>query len=199
VSRQITFCVVADGGTDRLLVPIIQWAIHHLDPDVEILEPEFRKRMGSVSEFFERHTPETHLIFMHRDAENRPMAERRSEILRVNHSRVVPVVPVRMSEAWLLFDGVAIARAADRPSSTVDVPKIHELEGIADPKSRLEGLIIEAAGSPRGRRLKVLKQSLVDRRVSVASLIADYQPLESLSAFRQFQQDLASLYPYAVQ
>lgn len=39
--------IVADGGTDRLLVPIIQWAVHRLDPGVEILEPEFRKRKGA--------------------------------------------------------------------------------------------------------------------------------------------------------
>ena len=51
MSRQLTFSVVADGGTDRLLVPIIQWAIHRLDPQVEILEPEFSKRSGSVKEF----------------------------------------------------------------------------------------------------------------------------------------------------
>ena len=31
-----------------MLVPVIQWAIHRLDPEVEILEPEFRKRRGSV-------------------------------------------------------------------------------------------------------------------------------------------------------
>ena len=31
VNRQLAYAVVADGGTDRLLVPIIQWAVHRLD------------------------------------------------------------------------------------------------------------------------------------------------------------------------
>ena len=44
----MTWSIVADGGTDRMLIPIIEWAIHRLDPEVEILEPEFRKRRGSV-------------------------------------------------------------------------------------------------------------------------------------------------------
>ena len=48
MNRQLTWSIVADGGTDRLLVPVIQWAMHRLDPDVEILEPEFRKRHGSI-------------------------------------------------------------------------------------------------------------------------------------------------------
>ena len=70
MSRQLTFSVVADGGTDRLLVPIIEWAIHRLDPQVEILEPEFSKRHGRVQEFLKSYTPEAMLIFVHRDSEN---------------------------------------------------------------------------------------------------------------------------------
>ena len=101
-----------------------------------------------------------------------------------------------MSEAWILFDGPAIAGAADRPSYRVTVPEIAELEKLADPKRRLEELLLEAAGSPSGRRLKNFKRSIVDRRVSVASRIADFSPLEALSAFAQFQETLAEKYPY---
>lgn len=199
MSRQITFCVVADGGTDRLLVPIIQWAIHRLDPNVEILEPEFRKRSGPVAQFLAQYNPGTHLIFVHRDAENRSLDERLEEFSTVTPSKnIVPVIPIRMSEAWILFDSRAIARAADRPSYAVTVPKISELEGIADAKNHLERLLLEAAGSPTGRRLKNFKRSIVDRRVSVASLISDFEPLESLYAFGQFQQSLAKSYPYPI-
>ena len=69
MSRQITYTVIADGGTDRLLVPIIDWTIHRLDPEVDILEPEFEKRTGSVGEYFGSYTPTTMLVFAHRDAE----------------------------------------------------------------------------------------------------------------------------------
>ncbi|MCY4424202.1 MAG: hypothetical protein OXC06_14170 [Acidimicrobiaceae bacterium] len=194
--RQLSFCVVADGGTDRVLVPIIQWAIHKLDPDVEILEPAFSKRKSSVADFLRAYRPEAMLTFLHRDAENRSLYERLQEFPQGTVNDIVPVVPIRMSEAWILFDGSAIARAADRPSYHVTVPEIAELERLADPKSRLEELLLEAAGSPTGRRLKMFKRSIVDRRVSVASLIADFSPLMALSAFTQFQQTLAEKYPF---
>ena len=57
MNRQLAYAVVADGETDRLLVPVIQWAVHRLDPGVEILEPEFRKRRGSVAEYISDYSP----------------------------------------------------------------------------------------------------------------------------------------------
>ena len=194
--RQLSFCVVADGGTDRVLVPIIQWAIHRLDPDVEILEPAFNKRVTSLANFLEAYRPEAMLAFVHRDAESLSLDERLQEFRQDVREDIVPVIPVRMSEAWILFDGHAIARAADRPSYTVTVPEIAELERLADPKTRLEELLLEAAGSPTGRRLKNFRRSIVDRRVSVASLILDFSPLEALGAFSRFQATLAEKYPY---
>ena len=193
MSRQITYTVVADGGTDRLLVPVIDWAIHRLDPEVDILEPEFEKRTGSVGEYFSSYSPTTMLVFAHRDAEGSSIDHRLREFDNV--SGVVPVIPVRMSEAWLLIDGDAIARAADS-RVTVSVPRLNTLEQIADPKTVLETLLFGAAGSPTGRRAKKFKDSLAKRRVNLASLIKDYSPLESLEAFRRFQSSLADAYPY---
>ena len=66
MSRQLTWSIVADGGTDRMLVPIIEWAIHRLDPDVEILEPEFLKRSGSVQDFLRSYESDAMIIFVHR-------------------------------------------------------------------------------------------------------------------------------------
>ena len=119
MNRQLTWSVVADGGTDRLLVPVIQWAIHRLDPDLEILEPEFRKRHGSVVDFLGAYESGVMLVFVHRDSENLSLQERWGEFEAVSRPSVVPVVPVQMSEAWILFDGVAVARAAGRHSSRV--------------------------------------------------------------------------------
>lgn len=197
MSRQLTFAVVADGKTDSLLIPIIEWAIHRLDPEVEILEPEFRQRSGSVAEFLIDYDSSAMLIFVHRDAENRPHHARLAEFESVSRMDVVPVIPVRMSEAWILFDESAIARAAGSPSAKISVPRLSEIEGIAEPKNLLERLLFEAAGSPVGRRGKVFKRSLVERRVSVARHIGDFSPLESLSAFRRFQSALAERYPYS--
>ncbi len=196
MNRQLAYAVVADGGTDRLLVPIIQWAVHRLDPGVEILEPEFRKRKHSVTEFLANYRTGAMLIFVHRDSENVTLDERLQEFDAVDRQDVVPVVPVRMSESWLLFDGPAIAKAAGEPSAQVPAPGIGQIENIPDAKDRLDRLLYDAAGAPAGRRGRKFLRSIVDRRVSVAEYIADYSPLENVSAFRRFQEALAARYPY---
>ena len=196
MNRQLAYAVVADGGTDRLLVPIIQWAVHRLDPGVEILEPEFRKRKGSITDFLRAYRTGAMLIFVHRDSEGLALEERLQEFDTVDRQDVVPVVPVRMSESWILFDGSAIAQAAGSTSARVPAPGIVQIENIPDPKDRLDELLFQAAGSPVGRRGRNFKRSIVQRRVSVAEYISDYRPLENLPAFRSFQDSLARHYPY---
>ena len=196
MNRQLAYAVVADGETDRLLVPIIQWAVHRLDPGVEILEPEFRKRRGSITDFLRAYRTGAMLIFVHRDSEGLALEERLQEFDTVDRPDVVPVVPVRMSESWILFDGSAIAQAAGSTSSRVPVPGIVQIENIPDPKDRLDELLFQAAGSPVGRRGRNFKRSIAQHRVSVAEYISDYSPLENLPAFRSFQDSLARHYPY---
>lgn len=138
MSRQVTFSVVGDGWTDRVLAPIVQWAIHRLDPQVDILEPEFTKRRGPLADFLSSYHRGSMLVFAHRDSESASYDERFVEFRRLDRNDVVPVIPVRMTEAWLLIDGSAIARAAGRTSEVVEVPPVHTLEQIADPKRELE-------------------------------------------------------------
>lgn len=179
-----------------MLVPIIQWAIHRLDPEVEILEPLFSVRSGSVQDFLHDYDPGVMLIFVHRDAERRTLKERLGEFEMTTRTDIVPLIPVRMSEAWLLFDGMAIAQAAGRPGSSVPTPRLGDVERMSDPKKRLDELLFAAAGSPSGRRGRNFKRSIVERRVNVAGYIADYSPLEDLRAFRCFQDHLERNYPY---
>lgn len=196
MTRQLTYEVVADGGTDRALVPIIEWAIHRLDPHVELLEPVFRKRKGPVAPFLRDNPSEAMLLFVHRDAESMTVEQRRAEFDGAP-AAVVPVIPVRMTEAWLLISARAIAEAADRPNIELTVPAVRDVASLADPKLKLEQLLLAAAGNPGGRRGKKFRASLVSRRVNVATLIGDYTPLESVSAFQAFQLALASQYPYS--
>lgn len=178
-------------------MPIIQWAIHRLDPVVEILEPQFRKRRGPVGELGDSDF-EAMLVFVHRDAENLPLEDRLREFAAPTLKDVVPVVPVQMSEAWILFSGPAIARAAGSSAVDVAVPSVGELDRISDPKGRLDQLLFLAAGSPTGRRGRRFRSSIVERRVSVAGYISDYSPLERVQAFSRFQESLARRYPYKI-
>ncbi len=196
MNRQLTYLLVADGGTDRALAPIIEWAIHRLDPEVEILEPDFRKRQGPVQDFVVALGTGAMIVFVHRDGEGATLETRLQEFAGVTRNDVVPVVPIRMTEAWLLVDAGAIARAADSPGATFPIPNVNQLDSLADPKETLEGLLLAAAGNPTGRRRKQFERSIVQRRVNVASLINDYSTLESLPAFQRFQTELAARYPY---
>ena len=188
--------LVADGGTDLALTSILDWAIHRLDPAVEILEPEFRKRQGSVQESLATLETGAMLVFVHRDGETATIQQRLKEFDAVVREDVVPVVPIRMTEAWLLISADAIAMAADHPGADITLPAIGQLESIANPKDRLEGLLMQAAGNPTGRRRKQFLKSIAERRVNVASLIDDFSPLESLPGFERFQANLRARYPY---
>lgn len=52
-------------------------------------------------------------------------------------ARVVPVIPGRMTEAWLRLDEAAIRRVAGNPNgrTKLGLPKLHEVESVADPKA----------------------------------------------------------------
>ena len=197
MSRQLTYCLVADGGTDRgLLEPIIDWSIQRLDPDVQIDGRSFAKRRGSLEEFFNRYDPDGMMTFVHRDAEGVPLAERLEEFEVLDLSPMVPVVPVRMSEAWILFDKDAISEAVGQAVHSVSVPSVPRLEGISDPKAYLDDLLLRAAGSPSGRRLKRFSRELVNLRIEVARRIHDFTPLDGLPAFQAFQNTLKERYIY---
>ena len=197
MSRQITYCLVADGGTDRsLLEPIVDWSIRRLDPDVRIDGRSFAKRRGSLEAFFDRYDPDGMMTFVHRDAERVPLTERLEEFDILDLSPMVPVVPVRMSEAWILFDKDANSEAVGRALHPFSVPSVSRLEEISDPKAHLDDLLLRAAGSPTARRLKRFNREIVNRRIEVARRIRDFTPLDGLPAFRAFQNTLAERYIY---
>jgi hypothetical protein len=55
------------------------------------------------------------------------------------HTPHVPVIPIRMTEAWLLLDEAEIRRVAGSPNGKVSLglPKAKDVESIPDPKAQL--------------------------------------------------------------
>src|SRR5438552_943332 len=117
-------CVLlSDGSSDRALMPISEWLLQenglnrlpvfdwadprHMPPTPRSLS----ERMISAIDLFD---PEPcDLLFAHRDAEGESHESRVAEIRdALNQSAidipVIPVVPVRMLEAWLLIDEAAL-------------------------------------------------------------------------------------------
>jgi len=97
------------------------------------------------------------VLFVHRDAEAQPSDLRREEIanaLRGTSVRHIPVVPVRMTEAWLLADEKAIRSAASNPNGreNLNLPDIRRLEDLPNPKRVLHDALTIASGLSARRR-----------------------------------------------
>ncbi|WP_331716400.1 hypothetical protein [Micromonospora chokoriensis] len=78
----------------------------------------------------------------------------------------MPVIPVRMTEAWLLLDETAIRQVAGNPRGRMDLglPKHHEVESVANPKQILSTCLLKAAGETGRRRDAVAKRFNQHRR-----------------------------------
>ncbi len=133
------------------------------------------------------------LLFIHRDAEKVPYETRHTEIIGALEGLETPpaicVIPVRMQEAWLLFDEHAIRRAAGNPNgrNILNLPDTKSVEKIPDPKEHLFSIIRESSGL-RGTRLKKLKPHKCAFIVSQS--IDDFSPLRSINAFQALENEL---------
>ena len=192
----LTYTLLADGSSDRTLMPIINWTLEQI-PNIRFnaqyaehtLKPSkglFRRAEAAVKFY------ECDILLVHRDAEMLAVSSRIDEIkqhLISLNKPYIPIVPIRMTEAWLLIDEQAIRTAANNPNGTnkLEIPKIGRLESIPDPKSVLFEKLKLASELPSGRLHKFKPEYCRHR---VAELISDFSPLRSLSAFTQFENDL---------
>jgi hypothetical protein len=134
------------------------------------------------------------VILCHRDAEKETHEARVAEILESAKDialPVVPVVPVRMLEAWLLHDEKAIRSAANNVNGTnpLNLPAVNRIEKIADPKQALFAAL-EAATGWRPQRLR--RFNVHHARSRVTSFVDDFSRLRALPAFLAFEQRLVA-------
>jgi hypothetical protein len=200
--------LVSDGSSDRALIPILSWLLKtngaYLAREIEWYDPSrFRRRPSSLSERID-HAVENYpcdLLFIHRDAERDPFETRAAEVREALESStagqngIVPavlVIPVRMMEAWLLFDKARLREAAGCPqgSAPLDLPRLRSCERLADPKGQLHRCL-RTASEKRGRHLKKFNVDSALHRLS--ELIPDFSPLRGLSAFQRLEDELRSV------
>ena len=136
------------------------------------------------------------LLFIHRDAEHpRNTGDRyreiESAIREVGYDGPwVPVVPVRMTEAWLLLDENSIRKVAGRPRDTTDLmlPRPRDVEGILDPKDRLNSILRQASGAS-GRRLRRMHRELPRMRNQLLQDLELGGLLEQVPSWARFRDD----------
>ncbi len=202
----LRYTLVADGPTDRVLMPLLTWVLRRNGingpivtqwADMQRLPRPPRTLAERLRQSVDLYPCD--LLFVHRDAEREPAAHRVAEIHgAVENTRrdttvplppVVCVVPVRMQEAWLLFNESALREAAGNPRGSValELPRVTSLEGIPNPKETLHHLLREASGLS-GRRKKSVPVSVYAYRL--VELIDDFSPLRALPAFQSLETDI---------
>lgn len=198
------FALLHEGPSDAGLVAVLETLLAEAGFDEVYGEAHLKvgsigKTLASMAknlEFF-------HLVFVHRDADSAGRDARVAEISRsaVNvtwaegdEPRVVPVVPVTKTEAWLLLDEMAIRAVCGNPrgAEALNLPKPREIEGIADPKKLLFDALRKAA--PRRGRRRITDREMGLWRSRLLKRLDVHGPVEELSAWRALKQDIAEVW-----
>lgn len=198
--REINFVLLSDGSSDQVLIPIIEWVLQQQFPDTPIQAewadlarlPRPPKSLGERIVKTVELYGSSNFLFVHRDAENQSPATRDDEIQKTWDQlagtlaglRLVKVIPVRMTEAWLMTNQSAIKKAAGNPnfSGSLGLPAVQDLEQLPDPKEKLYELIETAAGQ---RKLNVAQAAR-----QVADYTEDFSPLKNLPSFLHFEEQV---------
>ena len=141
------------------------------------------------------------LLFIHRDADDyidtngagpdKRYNEIQAAVQSVRyHGRYVGVVPVRMTEAWLLANECEIRRVAGKPDNrcNLNLPALGNIERMSNPKKRLKEMLLQA-GPPSGRRRKNFKNKFGSHRRQLIEKLPVGGPLEQLPSWVQFRND----------
>lgn len=207
--RELRYTLLSDGSSDRALLPILTWLLRtHLDDcAIQAQWADLRRLPNALKDTFPKRIEQSidlfpcEILFIHRDAERESRQKRIDEIQTAKKEVQIPkainlpvicVVPIRMTESWLLFDELAIRRAASNPNGShpLSLPKLKTIENEPDPKEVLHTLLRNASGLSSRRRQRFPVSERVHR---IAELIDDFSPLRVLSAFNVLETDIQQL------
>lgn len=195
--RTLRYTLIADGSSDVALKPIIEWVIAQHRPDLGVIG-ELARDMGQIGLALSAKVPRAlqlfpcDILFVHRDAEGDPLAQRAEEISSVTeplHERCVAIIPIRMTEAWLLSDEAAIRSAAENRNGRVPLglPAKKAWEGLQDPK-RILFDALATASEKTGRALSKFNPNR--QRTLVAQRTVDFSRLRGLKSFDFFEDQI---------
>jgi len=204
--KTLRFTLVAEGTSDRVLIPILRWMLlrHHSSFEWIGQLAELHELPKPPSTLPQKIATATHLfpadvIFIHRDADRESPLDRRQEIASAMRSlpepparHWVPVIPVRMTEAWLLVSETALRGASGNPNgrNPLQLPSMRDLEKIPDPKEVLRELLIEASGLSGRRRKQINFPAL---RARVPDFLENWESLLRLPSAQQLHGEIADL------
>jgi hypothetical protein len=202
--KLLRYTLLSDGSSDRALMPHLTWLLRESGITIPIYEEWAELRHlpqipRSLSEKLEKSIDlyPCDLLFVHRDAERENPGKRREEVAgameKINEKIEKPVsicvIPVKMQEAWLLFNEGAIRRASGNFYGRVSItlPRLREIENLSDPKETLFELL-RTASEKTGRKLK--QYNVRHSASQVSQFIEDFSPLRHLPAFQTLEKDV---------
>ncbi len=199
----IRYTLLADGTSDRALIPHLTWLLQQHLPNHAVQSEmaelwRLPKPPKGLPERIERSLSlyPCDLLFVHRDAEREQRQTRLAEIhaalaelAQTDMPPVLGVVPVRMQEAWLIFDEMAIRQAANNRygKMLLQLPPLSGIENRPDPKQDLHELLRIASGLG-SRRLHKFSESRAAQRIS--ELTDNFAALRSVPAFAALEADI---------
>ena len=198
--KRVTATLIADGSSDKLLVPLIELLFsEHTELAYRVnfaeglppLSTGLESRISSALELFP-----CYILFVHRDAEGITASHRQQEIeLSWPQSQqtavLICVVPVRMTEAWLIVNDKPIRSAVGNPngSNPINLPAAKDIESLPDPKEVLFAALKAASGLNASRKRRFIPHLFRHR---VSELTDDLTPLRKLSSFRHLETQIQS-------
>ncbi|MEU8605869.1 hypothetical protein [Streptomyces parvulus] len=165
-------------------------------PDFRLLPESFEKTVAGKLEAVQKLGGNYDLAIIHRDADRDGTGARRGEIERAI-SQVCPemdfvcLIPVTMTEAWLLLDEDAIRQVAENPRGRMplSLPRAAHVENIADPKQRLKE-VLALASDLSGRRLKDFQKRFSQNRRRLLEQLDRNGRVADVPSWRSFREEL---------
>lgn len=199
-----TALFIREGTSDAPLADIVESMFREHDVSVRITSPDFSLLEGRLSKDLPSRMraglklmgANVDVIICHRDADNQGHDARRLEMVSALStisapSLLVPIIPVRMTEAWLLLDETAIRTVAGSPGGTNDLalPKKSEVERVADPKAVLKTSILRAA-QVTGRRSARLNERFSSHRRQLLERLDCFGPVADLPSWKRMLAEI---------
>ena len=130
-------------------------------------------------------------LFVHRDAERVSPSMRQREIESSwpdspPKAVLICVIPVRMTEAWLIANELPIRSAVGNPNGVeqLGLPAVKDIETLPDPKELLFSALKAASGLNASRKRRLNPHTYRHR---VSELTNDLAPLRQLPSFRHLE------------
>lgn len=197
---------LCEGSSDLGLVPHIERIAAQCGVTISVSAPDLNwlssKPVGrSVAEKLRATrilSDKYDFAVLHRDADRDGAQSRRSEIGSAVESEWpglahIPAIPVTMLEAWLLLDEGAIRQVAGNPKGkmALSLPKVANVENIADPKQQLKDTLAKASGLS-GRRLADLQkpQRFSRNRQRLIELLDHEGSIKNVPSWKTFVTEL---------